>query len=125
MPRQHRPDTVPVRCTYAAEPRQRPRCQLTATVRYGATPLCATCQPLRSTIGKGQPAKHLPPQPPLDLLAWLRDADEQLRTAHAELTAAAQRAHAHGHSWASIGHELNITRQAAQQRFRQDQNGRG
>jgi len=42
-----------------------------------------------------------------------------------KLTAAAQRAHTHGHTWTAIGTELNITRQAAQQRFRQNRANQG
>ncbi|MGI8722115.1 MAG: hypothetical protein ACR2JG_07790 [Geodermatophilaceae bacterium] len=71
------------------------------------------------------PPRRPYPQPPLDALAWLHEADQRLHTAQAELTAAAQRAHTHGHSWAAIGTELKITRQAAQQRFQQDRSGRG
>jgi hypothetical protein len=110
----------PVRCANAVHPRQRPDRQLVATVRYGTTALCPHCQHTRSTLGTGQPARPLPPQPAIDVLAWLRTAHQQLRDAHHELAAAAHHAHTHGHTWTTIGTQLNISRQAAQQRFKQD-----
>ncbi len=123
MRRQHALDAPQIRCAYAAQPQERP--DLSATVRYGTTALCAHCQARRSTLGKGQPPQPLPPQPPLDILAWLREADERLHTANAELTARAQRAHTHRHTWTAIGTELKITGQAAQQRFGKDHPSRG
>ncbi len=40
-------------CHYAADPVRRPGCQVTAVVRRGTVPLCASCDALRSTLGKG------------------------------------------------------------------------
>src|SRR5664280_1535548 len=56
----------------------------------------------------------------LDVLGWISPADEQLRQAHTELAAAVQRARVQQYSWEAIGAKLKVTRQAAQQRFRQD-----
>lgn len=104
-------------CHYAADPAARPCCQLTAVVRRGGIPLCASCDARRSTLGKGQPAAWLPASPPVDPLEWITTARARLRAAEADLAAAAARARQHGHSWAAIGDRLGITRQAAQQRF--------
>ncbi len=117
MQRQPNLDTEPVRCLYATRPDQRPGCELTAVVRYGSTALCAHCATHRSTLGKGEAGHQLPPQRPLDVLRWIAQADQQLRDAQTELTAATQRARTQGHSWSAIAAILNITRQAAQQRF--------
>jgi hypothetical protein len=104
-------------CHYAGDPVTRPCCQLTAVVRRGSVPLCAACDALRSTLGKGQPATPLPAGPPAGPLEWITTALASLHAAEADLAAAATRARQHGHSWAAIGARLGITRQAAQQRF--------
>ncbi len=120
MNRQRNLDTRPIRCTYAGRPDQRPHCQLTAAVRYGAVALCTDCDTRRSTLGKGVTPRQIPPQHPLDVLGWVAQANQQLHQAQAELDAAVTRARTQQHSWTAIGAELNITRQAAQQRFTQD-----
>lgn len=106
-------------CHYAASPASRPGCQVTATVRRGGVPLCASCDALRSSLGKGQPATPIPatPQPASAVLEWISQARARLADAQAELTAAVTRARQHGHSWAAIAERLAITRQAAWQRF--------
>ena len=104
-------------CHYAADPASRPGCQITAVVRHGSIPLCASCDTLRSTIGKGQPGKPIPAPARTDLLDWIGHARARLTDAEAELTAAVTRARQHGHSWAVIASRLGITRQAAQQRY--------
>lgn len=106
-------------CVHATDPTRRPHCQLTAAIRYGTTALCSDCNSRRSTLGKGDTPQPLPPAPLPDLLHWITTADRQLRAANAELTAAVQRARAHGHSWTTIGAALDITKQAAHQRFGQ------
>ncbi len=107
------------RCAYATDPTRRPHCQLTAVTRYDTVALCADCDTRRSTLGKGSTPQRLPPTPPLDVLTWITTAHRQLQDAHTELDVVVQRARAHGHSWSAIGNSLNITKQAAQQRFRQ------
>lgn len=107
-------------CHYAASPAARPGCQVTATVRRGGVPLCASCDALRSSLGKGQPAAPIPatPQPASAmLLEWISQARARLADAEAEVTAAVTRARQRGHSWAAIAERLAITRQAAWQRF--------
>ncbi len=106
------------RCFYAEDPTSRPECTLTAVVRYDATALCATCQPRRSTVGKGTVATALPAAPALDVLDWISAAQDQAAVAQRTLTAAVTRARYAGHSWTAISTQLGITRQAAQQRFR-------
>jgi len=118
MHRQPSLDSITQRCTYAAKPSERPDCQLTAVVRFGSTALCSDCNSRRSTLGKGTAGHPLRKSGTVDVLHWLTQANEQLRDAQADLFAAAQRAHSQGHSWTAIGAHLNITRQAAQQRFR-------
>ncbi len=121
MNRQPDLDAGPLHCAYAPRPAQRPHCQLTAVVRYGTMALCGDCDTRRSTVGKATPPRRLPPQDPLDVLSWIARTDQQQRQLETELAAAVRRARAQQHSWSAIGATLNITRQAAQQRFRQDQ----
>lgn len=125
MHRQRTLDTRPTRCTYAARPALRPHCHLTAVVTYDTLALCADCDQRRSTLGKGVNPRRLPPQDPLDVLGWVAHANQQLHQAQAELAAAVWRARTQQHSWNAIGAELNITRQAAQQRFKQDHPAEG
>jgi hypothetical protein len=120
-PRQGKPDTTtPVRCHYAADPARRPHCTLTAEVLLGATPLCGSCARARSTLGKGTTPRRLPPGPPLDVLAWITEADTATRQAHRNLSAAVTRARSQGRTWTQIASQLGVTRQAAHQRFGQD-----
>jgi hypothetical protein len=104
-------------CHYAADPARRPGCQVTAVVRRGTVPLCASCDALRSTLGKGERAGPVPAPAPVDLLEWLDAAHARLARAEAEVSAAVTRARQHGHSWTEIGARLGTSRQAAQQRF--------
>jgi len=104
-------------CRYATSPAGRPGCQVTAVVRRGTVPLCASCDVLRSTLGKGQPGTPILVPAPVSVLDWIGQAHARLLDAEAELTAAVTRARQHGHSWAAIAARLRITRQAAQQRF--------
>ncbi|MGI8445694.1 MAG: hypothetical protein ACR2MP_00595 [Streptosporangiaceae bacterium] len=104
-------------CRYATEPAARPDCEVTAILRRGVVPLCASCDARRSTLGKGQAPVALPPPPPADLLAWAARASARQRDAGAELTAAVARARLHGYSWQAIASSLGITRQAAWQHF--------
>jgi hypothetical protein len=120
-PRQGGPDTTaPIRCHYAGDPARRPHCTLTAEVLLSATPLCRSCAQARSTLGKGTAPRPLPPGPPLDVLAWITEADTATRQAHRNLTAAVTRARNQGHTWTQIASQLGVTRQAAHQRFGQD-----
>jgi len=116
-PRRQRPVDATVRCHYATDPARRPDCTLTAVVRYGELALCPSCQARRSTLGKGQPARPLPPAPAIDVLTWVADAHRQAIAADHTLAAAVTRARQSGLSWSAIGTQLGITRQAAQQRF--------
>jgi hypothetical protein len=107
----------PSRCHYAADLARRPGCQVTAAVRRGTIALCASCDAQRSTLGKGQPAIPVPDPDPATVLDWIGQAGTRLAGAQAEVTAAVGRARQHGYSWAAIATRLDITRQAAQQRF--------
>jgi hypothetical protein len=111
-------DMASPRCHYATDPTRRPGCQVTAVVRRGSVALCASCDVLRSTVGKGQPTTMISAAPdPASVLDWISQAHARLAEAEAEVTAAVTRARQHGHSWAAIAGRLGITRQAAQQRF--------
>lgn len=125
MKRQRNLDTPAVRCANALRTTERPHCQLTATVRYATVALCPDCDTRRSTLGKATTGHPLPPSSPLDILNWLTHTEQQLHQARTELAAAATRARDQGHSWTAIGKALNITRQAAQQRFRQEHPDQG
>jgi hypothetical protein len=110
-------DTSGALCHYAADPASRPGCQVTAVVRRGPIPLCGSCDALRSTLGKGQPATPIPVTGKVSILDWIGHAHTRLLDAEAEVTAAVTRARQHGHSWAAVATRLGITRQAAQQRY--------
>ena len=110
-------DTGGTLCHYAADPAARPGCQVTAVVRRGTVPLCASCDALRSTVGKGQPGTPIPVPAAASVLGWIGQARTRLADAEAEVTAAVTRARQHGHTWAAIAVCLGTTRQAAQQRF--------
>lgn len=118
-----RAGTGPVRCYYASDPATRPHCDLLATVRYGVTALCGTCRQQRSTLGKGQQPIALGTTDPIDLLAWIDQAHHDLDTAERVLHAAVTRARQHRHPWSAIGAVLGISRQAAQQRWSDEQTG--
>ena len=107
---------APIRCLYAYRTVERPACQLNATLAYGTTGLCTSCNEQRSTLGKGQAGRQLPAVDlvPLDLLV---DAYAQLTTATEQLKSALTRARQHRATWAAIARVLGTTRQAAQQRF--------
>jgi hypothetical protein len=108
----------PALCGYATEPHTRPDYGLTPVVAFGATRLCAACAARRSTLGKGQRPRPLQ-APEIDVLTWLAAAVRDLRAARHALHAAVRRARQRGHSWQTIGDQLGISRQAAQQRFSQ------
>lgn len=55
----------------------------------------------------------------VDLLDWVTQAAAELVAAEYTLAAVVHRARQHGHSWAAIGQRLAVTRQAAQQRFKE------
>lgn len=102
-------------CYYAARPNQRPDCDGLAVVAYGPTALCAACDARRSAVGRTHAARELPGAE----LARLGDAAGRLAEAQAALNAAASEARTAGASWAQIGDAAGVTRQAAQQRWRQ------
>ena len=125
MSRQPHLDATPVRCTYAHRPTQRPHCQLTAVVRYANIALCDDCNTRRSTLGKGTIGHRLPASADIDVIEWLTQANRHMQQATTDLAAVVTRARTHGHTWTEIGAALKITKQAAQQRFKQDQTREG
>lgn len=110
----------PRRCYYADQPGKRPHCTLAASVRYGAVPLCPSCAQQRSTLGKGIAPAQLAISRPVDVLAWIVEAQAATAQADRHLAAAVVRARSSGHTWTEIADRLGVTRQAAQQRFRHD-----
>ena len=111
------PVDVALACHYADDPARRPRCTLTATLRYGAVALCASCNAARSTLGKGQTPVPLPAGVVFDVLGWVATAHRQVGAAEATLAAAVTRARQGGATWSVIGAQLGVSRQGAQQRF--------
>jgi hypothetical protein len=109
--------TAVVRCHSAADPVTRPDCQLLAVLRYGPIPLCASCDRQRSSLGKGVNPIPVPQAAPLDVSAWIEQAQRDLRQAERALVGVVRRARQRGHSWTTIGAALGVSRQAAQQRF--------
>lgn len=108
----------PPRCLYAFKPQDRPGCQLTATVAYGATTLCSNCDRQRSTLGKGQVPRRLPEAADTDPLDLLDEAHAALSNTVEQMHAAVARARQHHITWTAIAAVLGTTRQAAQQRFK-------
>ena len=112
-------DTSPaVRCYYAADLIRRPNCTLTAHARYGSISLCPACALQRFTLGTGQTPTPLPATAPLDVLAWIVDAQRAAHHTDQHFLAAVTRAPGQGHTWTDIGNQLGVTRQAAQQRLK-------
>ncbi len=104
-----------LRCYYD-EPRHRalrPHCEGTAVVAYGPTRLCASCDAMRSAVGRTNVARAVPGVE----LAALIDAACSAADAERQLGHAARAARAAGASWSQIGDALGLTRQAAQQRW--------
>src|SRR5664280_319266 len=95
------PVDSPRRCHYADDPARRPRCTLSATLRYGAVALCPSCNAGRSTLGKGQAPVPLPAGPAFDVLGWVATAHQQAGAAEATLAAAVTRARQGGATWVS------------------------
>ena len=116
-PRRQQPVDSPRRCHYADDPARRPRCTLTATLRYGAVALCPSCNAARSTLGKGQAPVRLPAGRAFDVLGWVATAHQQAGAAEVTLAAAVTRARQGGATWSVIGAQLGVSRQGAQQRF--------
>ena len=98
-------------CHYAAA---HPDCQVLAAVCYGPVALCARCDQRRSTLGKGTAAVRLPDPGALLQIAAARDACQQATAALRHAVAAARQA---GHPWSAVAAILEVSRQAAQQRF--------
>lgn len=63
-------------CHYATSPASRPGCQVTAVVRRGTVPLCASCDALRSTVGK--PGTPIPAPAPAGVLDWIGQAHARM-----------------------------------------------
>jgi len=107
--------TGALRCYYD-DPRHRalrPHCEGLAVVGYGPTLLCATCDALRSSVGKGTTPKPVPGSE----LASLIDAARAAGDANHRLGEAARAARHAGATWTQIGNAVGLTRQAAQQRW--------
>jgi hypothetical protein len=116
-PARQQPVDTALLCYYADDPARRPRCTLTATIQLGTVALCPSCNAARSTLGKGQTPVPLPPSQAFDVLGWVATADQQANDAEATLAAAVTRARQAGASWSTIGAQLGLSRQGAQQRF--------
>ncbi len=101
------------RCHHAGDTVLRPHCEGTATVAYGRVALCATCDAMRSAVGRENPARKLPGAE-LDHLAW---AVENLKAAEQALADAVVSARKGGASWGQIGDIVGTSRQAAHQRW--------
>jgi hypothetical protein len=98
-------------CHYATV---RPGCHVLAAVCYGPVALCAGCDQRRSTLGKGHAAVRLPDPHTLLEIAAARDACQQASMALHAAVAAARQA---GQPWSAVAAILEVSRQAAQQRF--------
>jgi len=107
--------TGALRCYYddARHRQLRPHCQGVAVVAYGPTRLCATCDAMRSSVGKGTVGRPVPGAE----LGRLIDAARNAADADNKLDRAARAARHAGASWTQIGDALGLTRQAAQQRW--------
>ncbi len=104
-----------LRCYYddARHRALRPHCEGVAVVAYGPTPLCASCDLMRSAVGRTNIARPLPGVE----LTRLMDAARAAAEAANQLDRAACDARHAGASWTQIGNAVGLTRQAAQQRW--------
>jgi hypothetical protein len=109
------PLTDELRCYYDDQRHRglRPECEGMAVVAYGTIRLCATCDRMRSAVGKATVPRPVPGHE----LAQLTDAAHALAQAERQLTAAVRAARHAGASWTQIGAAVGLTRQAAQQRW--------
>ena len=107
--------TGALRCYYddARHRPLRPHCEGVAVVAYGPTRLCASCDAMRSSVGKGTAGHPIPGAE----LARLIDAARTAADANNHLADAARDARQAGATWTQIGDALGLTRQAAQQRW--------
>jgi hypothetical protein len=106
-----------VDCHYRNDPR-RPDCEGAAVVAYGRTPLCESCDLRRSTLGKGLVRRLLlPAGSQCDALQAVAEARLRVVSAEEALALAVAQARGRGCSWSELGRALNVTRQAAQQRY--------
>ncbi|MGH9057984.1 MAG: hypothetical protein ACRDZY_00480 [Acidimicrobiales bacterium] len=106
-----------VACYYASHPNghvDRPDCEGLASVRYGPTSLCRSCDLRRSAVGKGRAPIHLPDP---DALVEVMAARDRAAQAEKALARAVSRAREAGHPWSALGTVLGTSRQGAQQRF--------
>jgi hypothetical protein len=106
-----------LRCHYAdgVGHVERPHCQQVAAVAYGTIVLCAMCDTMRSA------GRNVPRKVPGAQLNELAVAAVALAKAEESLAKAAFDARAAGASWSQVGDAMSITRQAAQQRFGQQE----
>src|SRR5664280_2693692 len=96
-------------CYYADQPTNRPDCRLVATARVGHIPLCPSCLFLRSTLGKGEAVRPLPPPGGVDTnspLDRITQVAAELRVAEQALAGAVHRARQRGYPWVLISQRL-------------------
>jgi hypothetical protein len=107
--------TASLRCHYTQGTTniERPHCQTVAVVAYGPIALCATCDQMRSAVGRTDPPRPLPGAE----LAALIDAARALAQAQAAVADAVGLARKAGASWSHIGDAVGVSRQGAQQRW--------
>ena len=100
---------------------ERPDCQKVAVVAYGSIRLCATCDAMRSAVGRTDIARKLGGAELSDLIARAKD----LARAEDRVDKAVRSSRVTGASWSQIGDALGISRQAAQERFGRDEPNTG
>jgi hypothetical protein len=102
-------------CYYAqgASPGPRPHCDGIAVVAYGNIALCASCDQMRSAVGRTDAPRPLPAAQLHRLMA----AAQTLAQAENDVAQAVRQARQGGASWTHIGDALGVSRQAAQQRW--------
>lgn len=107
--------TAALRCHYADDATriERPHCQAMAVVCYGPIALCATCDKMRSAVGRTHPPRRLPGAE----LTALIDAFRTLAQAKTQVAAAIDLARGAGASWSHIGDAIGFNRQGAPQRW--------
>jgi hypothetical protein len=103
---------------HAVPLRRRPGQQTRLPGHRGRAPrraiaLRASCDALRSTVGKGQPGTPIPVSAQVSVLEWIGHARARQADAEAELTAAVARARQPGRSWTAIATRLGTARQVS------------
>lgn len=104
-------------CYYFDKPHIRPFCEKNAVIAFGPIAVCPCCNQLRSTLGKGEIGKPIPPPRDPHVLRLVQKHRVIRDQAEVDLESAVAASRTAGYSWTEIAATIGVTRQAAQQRY--------